>query len=480
MNRKIFFSLIFWGVTLTQAQQIGTYNHFFYKPLIYNPSLAGVDNVTNVLLLTRYQWVDIKNAPKQYNAIFENNFKNKKLGYAIQLKSEQQGLRTITGVNLTYSYRAYIDRNKYLSFGVAMGVFNHTLNYTQAKVENIADPLLLQTLDRKTAIDGTIGVSFNTKKLQIGLSIPQFLGNRIAFKNVNYKEKQHFIIHGKYKFFVSKDENWSLSPVLLMRLTPNTPLLIETGIVANWKNDIWTSINYKSSQSIATTLGFSINKRYNVGYSYETGLGSLANYTGASHEIILNILFGKGIATPGSNSASTIPLGLNGIIVENLLTETRTILANNSALAADVLAMQEKLSAYSDTKFNDPSLHVVITKALSQLQEKLQTKQTDIILKGEIILSGHKKLLKANYADVFITAIDPKTNMEVGTYLPKPRTGKFIVILDKASAYTIKVEKNGYKTYTKNFTFKETKAATTEKLIVVKLKATKVKKEPNK
>lgn len=69
--------------------------------------------------------------------------------------------------------------------------------------------------------------------------------------------------------------------------------------------------------------------------------------------------------------------------------------------------------------------------------------QYSVIL-GDIISSDSTQRL--NFQDVFITVNDDKTHELVGTYLPNPHSGRFIMILVPGSTYDVSIEANGFKT----------------------------------
>lgn len=475
MRLKIIVLLSFFTVGYTLAQQESSYNHFFYKPLLHNPSLAGVNNVTNVFLLGRYQWAGFDNAPSQNHLLFETVLKSKKVGLAAEIVTNKIGARNNTGLNLTYSYRSYLKRHSYISFGLTAGAINNSIDFSNTIIADNFDPLIGNVQESTIALNSNVGISYVDKHLQAGISLPNLVGKQTNFSQFSYKKEQQLLLHAKYKFFISESKDYSITPLMVTHISPNTPTLIEASIIGAWKDNFWTNLTFKSTQSIATTIGCSINKRYNLGYSYEMNVGELKGYNVNSHEVMLNVLFGRGIPKAGSNGTATIKLGLNGIIAEGLLKEAKKQLKNNSALRTKLLEVKEKLEAFKDTKFNDPSLAIEIRKTLKELALKIKTKEDpQVVLHGKIVLEGGLKLIKANFLNVFIVAIEPKTEKEIGTYLPHKRSGKFTVILEQGKSYIIEVHKNDYRTYRKLFKFKKLRSERNyEKKLTIQLRKSK-------
>lgn len=59
---------------------------------------------------------------------------------------------------------------------------------------------------------------------------------------------------------------------------------------------------------------------------------------------------------------------------------------------------------------------------------------------------------KLNFTDVFITVNNDKTNELVGTYLPNPHSGRFIMILAPGSTYDVSIEATGFNTINEKIT----------------------------
>ncbi len=71
------------------------------------------------------------------------------------------------------------------------------------------------------------------------------------------------------------------------------------------------------------------------------------------------------------------------------------------------------------------------------------------VLIGDIVSADSTQ--KINFYDVFISVNDSKTHEIVGTYLPNPNSGRFIIILSSGT-YDITIEANGFKTLSEKVT----------------------------
>lgn len=66
------------------------------------------------------------------------------------------------------------------------------------------------------------------------------------------------------------------------------------------------------------------------------------------------------------------------------------------------------------------------------------------VILGDIVSADSTQ--KLNFTDVFITVNNDKTNELVGTYLPNPLSGRFIMILVPGSTYDVTIEATGFNT----------------------------------
>ena len=289
--------LVLIGHTI-KAQQVGMYAHYFYKPMVYNPAFAGNGEGTDLMLINRTQWAGITGSPQLNILNADGNLANKKAGLGVTLISDRKGItRRISG-NVSYSYKVMFNEETYLAFGLALGVVDHTVDFSKAAIEDPTDPTLFFNPQRKTAMDGNAGFAFIWKGLEIGAAVPQIIGNKISYvENTDtrtyYMNTRHIMGSLKYKFFFSKEKGISLAPQALVRFVPNSPLQYDANLNFDWKNKFWIGGTYKSNYAIGVNAGINIHKQIAVGYSYDVITGNIGKYAGISHEIMLNYRFGK-------------------------------------------------------------------------------------------------------------------------------------------------------------------------------------------
>jgi type IX secretion system PorP/SprF family membrane protein len=281
------------------GQQVSMYNHYFYKPFFYNPAFAGNSGSTEAMLLNRSQWAGFSNAPQMNVFTLDGAVREKKIGLGLNLISDKRGINRRVGGSLAYSYRFNINEETYVSLGLSAGVINQSIDYTKAVSESYTDLTLFFSAQQKTTFDGNAGLVFGWKGLELAVSAPQLLGNKINYLDnasgikASYRQERHYITSLKYRFTLSEEKEMYLAPQFLARIVPNTPLQYDGNLTFSWKNKFWLGATYKSAYAVSANAGITLSKCLDIGYSYEFITGNLANYAGLSHEIMVNYRFGR-------------------------------------------------------------------------------------------------------------------------------------------------------------------------------------------
>lgn len=295
-KRYIFFTFLFLSL-LGNAQQIGMYSHFYFKPMVYNPAFTGFDEGVNAMIISRSQWTGFKGAP-QLNVFSLDGNINNKAGVGVQLISDRKGLSSRIGGNASYSYWLKLNDDTRLSFGVSIGVINQTTDFAKAAVENNTDPTLFSTPEHTTTLDANAGLALKWKALNVGVAVPQLIGNKVKYNdNVDvrayYTQARHYMGSLKYKIPVLEDKGISVTPIALVRYLPNAPIQYDGTVNIDWKDNIWIGATYKSDYAVGLNAGVRIQKALFVGYSYDFMIGSIGKYAGMSHELMISFRFGN-------------------------------------------------------------------------------------------------------------------------------------------------------------------------------------------
>lgn len=451
--------LILMGSSL-HAQQVTLFNHYFYKPMVYNPAFTGNTDAPELMLINHTQWTGFKGGP-QYNVLtFDGNAINKNTGLGITLLSDKKGVNSRIGGNLSYSYKLRFKKeNVYLLLGLSAGAVSQSLDYSKAVIESAEDPSLFTNAQRSTSFDANAGLAFVYKQLEFGFSLPQLANNKISYTSAGgnkafYTQARNYMSSLKYRFALSKKKDISLSPLALVRYIPNTPLQYDMNVNLDIQNKFWIGATYKSNYAVSANMGLNLFKRLSIGYSYDFITGSIGKYAGLSHEIMLSFKFIKPKKEPLTQEQaedeelkSMASKDLNKLIIERLFKRIEEVLDKGNATPEEIQALLDEISSFFDNESTDPNQEI-LKKYYKSLKNQING-EFNVLVKGVLFLDGDDANI--TYAKVLISVTDLGTKKIVATAKPAIKDGKYFILLKPGKKYLITVECEGYKTYQKKF-----------------------------
>jgi type IX secretion system PorP/SprF family membrane protein len=446
------------------SQQIVMFNHYFYKPMVYNPAFTGTGDAANLMLINHTQWTGFKGGP-QYNLLtFDGNLINKNTGLGITLVSDKKGVNNRVGGNISYSYKIRFKDKIYLLLGLSVGAINQTIDYSKASIENPNDPSLFINSQNKTTFDANAGLAFVCKGLEFGFAVPQIANNKINYASSSdattfFTQSPHYMSSLKYKFLISKAKEISITPLALVRYVQNTPMQYDANINLDVQNKFWVGATYKSNYAIGLNLGVILFKRLSIGYSYDYITGSINKYSGLSHEILLNFKFIKQKKAPTATELAEdeelkklSSQNLNKLIIQRLLEKIEAVLDKEKTTPEEIQALLDEISSFFDSESVDP-MQETLNKYYNSLKNQAKG-ELNVLIKGKIAYDGNDQ--NKEYSDIIINVTDLATNKVIATCSPTSKEGKYYIILKPAGKYLIVAEKPGYQNYTKNLSLSGT------------------------
>jgi type IX secretion system PorP/SprF family membrane protein len=282
-----------------KGQQIGLYNHYFYNSSLFNPAFTGNKEHTNLMLISRAQWTGFKGSPRLNLLSVDGSFMDKKMGLGAILYSDTKGMNKTIGGKLAYSYKLQINEGSRLNFGVSLQFISHSIDFSQAVVQDLSEPMLLNGDQRRTNFDGNIGIAYFWKRLEIASSLNQVVKNKYKFfdedtKPISYQPAFHYFNSIKYTFELNKEKQYLIAPQVLVQDVAGSPFNIELNTNFYVGNKFWVGAAYKNNYALSANIGATFFNQLSFGYSYDLIVGEISQYSGISHELMLNYQFVKG------------------------------------------------------------------------------------------------------------------------------------------------------------------------------------------
>ena len=278
------------------SQQLPQLTQFMDNNYVLNPAFAGTEDYYQVRTSIRNQWTGIADAPSTtILSIYGQQEENIGLGGVIF--NDQFGPTSRTGGAISYAYHLSLTEKVSLSLALSGGFTQFKIDKNGWNVANPNDPLTQGDVVVETVPDATFGFNFYSKDWYLGLAVPQLLTSNLNLLDDNLANaltseqsgnlSRHIYVMGAYKF--KANSKLELEPSFLLKSVAPTPMQFDFATRAIYDNKIWIGGSYRSSGDIGALLGYSVNDRYIIGYSYDILNSELADYSSGSHEFMLAI-----------------------------------------------------------------------------------------------------------------------------------------------------------------------------------------------
>ena len=296
-----------------QAQQLAQFSQYLHNPIVINPATSGVNQNLNVKLSYRNQWTGFNDAPRTYYISVDGALTRPQKGSSLRMSrpgytevkrgtktinhgvggyliSDTYGAFTNTSGYLTYALHLHLTNTIKLSLGVAGGMSGWRMNPDDIGVADPNDETYLYLMSKgvkKSFFDMNSGLWVYSDRFYVGFSSAQLLQNQIRDINIPAESKAsvHHFLTGGYKFMLNDD--LSLTPSIMFKNMRPAPSSLDFAVKANYKNQLWGGISYRTNDAVVIIAGYNIIDKINVSYSYDVTLSDLNNYSSGSHEIVV-------------------------------------------------------------------------------------------------------------------------------------------------------------------------------------------------
>ena len=66
----------------------------------------------------------------------------------------------------------------------------------------------------------------------------------------------------------------------ILRYVAHASMQYDVGMYLDWKDKFWVGGTYRSDYAVGINLGFTLNRRFSIGYSYDYLMGNMSKYAG--------------------------------------------------------------------------------------------------------------------------------------------------------------------------------------------------------
>ncbi|MBF8151092.1 type IX secretion system membrane protein PorP/SprF [Winogradskyella sp. F6397] len=284
--------LVFISVNLSFAQQDAQYTQYMYNTQVINPGYIGSKDVLNFGLLYRSQWVGFEGAPKTGTISVSSPIGElKKMGLGLSIVNDQIGPAIETNIVADYSYSLEFSEVSRLSFGLKAGVNFLDVDYTKLNIYDTNDAQFDENINNKLYPQIGAGIYYNTDKMYVGLSVPNFLNskhyNSDNVNNINSDaiavERLHYFLIAGYVFELN--ENLKFKPATMAKLVKGSPLQVDLSANFLIHDKLTLGAAYRFDAAVTAMAGFQISNRIFIGMGYDYQTTDIETYSHGSYEV---------------------------------------------------------------------------------------------------------------------------------------------------------------------------------------------------
>jgi type IX secretion system PorP/SprF family membrane protein len=290
-NLKYIFILIaICSVQIGSAQQDANFTLYNFNMSIINPAYAGSNNVKEISLGYRSQWIGINEAPNTQALTYTTPLNNN-LGLGISVVRDQVFVLQETDITMDISYKLKISETHDLYFGVKGGASIVNIDLTNAGSDG-ADPLFAQNQSFINPQFGA-GMYLQHDDFYLSISSPNFLNGKRYVKQGNAPKAAVDNLHMYYGFGYHFDvsDNLRVTPGIMYRNTDGAPPSTDINATVKY-NAIQAGMNYRIDEmySIFTMFNIVENIQFGAAYDFTTSKINQVNDNG-SMEVMIKFQF---------------------------------------------------------------------------------------------------------------------------------------------------------------------------------------------
>ncbi len=300
-------------IVVLHAQQPPQYSMYMLNKYNYNPAYAGLDNSLSITGIFRKQWVNIESSPVTQNINVHMPLYYLGGGFGINLENDQLGVERNTSGSISYNYFVPVSKKSMISFGIGAGAIQKSFDgsklrapdgdYTEPPVLDHDDDLIPIGKVSATAPYFNAGIYFYNEKLEIGLSANNLIepiATLEAEELINIKFIRNYFFIFVYSFEISR--NLTLHPSFFAK-SDLIQTQLEFSTIVKYNDNIFGGASFRgynanSIDAVIFIVGYKLNEKVTLAYSYDLTLSGLSDVSKGSHEILLNYnlnkLIGKG------------------------------------------------------------------------------------------------------------------------------------------------------------------------------------------
>lgn len=269
------------------SQQDPLYSQYLFNQSLINPAYTGVNDVLNISLFSRNQWVGLEGAPTTNTLNASASIINNKVGVGMLISRDTYGVNKNTEYQLMYSYKIDLLNGRSISFGLQTGYIDYRYDYDILELEQ--NDQALNIVDGQVSkVNFGSGLYFKTNQFYLGASIPRMLNTETqSIDGTTTVHRRHYYLSGGYVF----DQLIALKfkPSALLKIVEGQPLSVDINASFLLLESLWVGATLRNFNAVGINSQFEINDMFRFGYSFELPLNNVGSNTFGTHEFMFSV-----------------------------------------------------------------------------------------------------------------------------------------------------------------------------------------------
>ena len=257
-----------------------------------NPAYCGSGTVTDLLFMTRQQWLGYNGAPENYYLAVHAPFRNRNGGVGIDMQRHTSGPFVQNGLFLSYAYEVRITNESRLRFGLRSGINTYRVMYSSLFILDPGDYLFEQDVKSRILPNAGFGLLYTFKNVYMEFSAPLLVSNELAparEQKQGLDNREARMLHVESGISMSLSEGVVLEPAVGLWLNQQAPAILDLRTTVWIKQLIGIGLTYRLNGAFAGSFTYRLKESWLFSYAYEIPVGIGYQATSGTHELAIGV-----------------------------------------------------------------------------------------------------------------------------------------------------------------------------------------------
>lgn len=281
------------------SQQYPWWTQYKVNQTLYNPAFCGTKRLVDIRINYRNQWTGYDGSPKTYALALNARLWKGRVGVGGFIFKDDIGPFKKINSSITGAYHLKFPDSE-LSFGVQGNYMVQRFNGNDITLRNQQDKAINQFIeDKQSTFDGSFGLLYFNDRFHLGVGANNIAGssfeyyNNDSLKKGTYTNVAHYNISAGFNW--ADDIDYTFENSIFASYVPGVPFAFDYTLRFHMKQQLIAGVSFRLNDAIALQLGYTIQEKFQISYSYDIVTSPLRKYQSGSHE--LTLIFSSNLGT---------------------------------------------------------------------------------------------------------------------------------------------------------------------------------------